>query len=116
MLSNNIPKRQIQIDGIYEYISALKINIAYSEKLLDEDAMVSIINIIDDTAAALINENNTVECYYSIQDFALRIGVSVSTLRLWDKQGKLSPHHRTAGGHRVYSEKQVIQYITNNVE
>lgn len=113
MLSNSIPKRQIQIDGINKYISTLKTNIIGSDKLNDEEAAL-ILNIIDNTASLLINENRNDECYYSIQDFALRIGVSVSTLRLWDKCGKLSPHHRTAGGHRVYSEEQAVQYITNN--
>ena len=49
--------------------------------------------------------------YYSIKDFAELIGVSQNTLRLWDKSGKLKPHHKTNGGHRVYSEQQADEYF-----
>lgn len=110
MLSNSLQKRQIQIDGINEFVSTLKSNISQADNLTCND-VTSVIDIIDETSAKLINDNPIKECYYSIQDFALRIGVSVSTLRLWDKSGKLLPHHRTAGGHRVYSETQAVEYI-----
>lgn len=111
MLSSSIPKRQIQIEGINKYVANLKSNIISSESLENVEEMLL---LVDETARKMIygdEKNNT--CYYSIHEFALRIGVSVSTLRLWDKQNRLKPHHKTAGGHRIYSEEQALRYITN---
>ena len=34
--------------------------------------------------------------YYSIHEFSKIIGVSAQTLRNWDANGKLHPHHTTA--------------------
>ncbi|WP_128893731.1 IS607 family transposase [Longirhabdus pacifica] len=47
--------------------------------------------------------------YYNIGQFAKLSGKSISTLRLWDKQGKLKPHHISEGGHRYYSQEQLDQ-------
>ena len=47
--------------------------------------------------------------FYSIRNFANAIGVSPQTLRLWDKSGKLKPHHISTGGHRYYSEEQLFE-------
>lgn len=52
--------------------------------------------------------------FYNINEFAKRLGVSSSTLRNWDKSGALTPHHRTAGGHRVYSEEQAVHYLAQS--
>ena len=52
------------------------------------------------------------EKHYSIEEFSKRIGVSTSTLRNWDKSGLLSAHHRTSGGHRVYTETQALEYLS----
>ena len=48
--------------------------------------------------------------YYSVTEFAEKIGVSASTLRVWDKEGKLSPHHITDGGKRFYSDEQLSYF------
>lgn len=40
--------------------------------------------------------------YMSIGSAASYLGVSVVTLRRWDKAGHLKPAWRTAGGHRRY--------------
>lgn len=48
---------------------------------------------------------------YSIGKFAKLIGRSIETLRSWDKQGKLIPSYRSAGGHRMYSEKQLNEVL-----
>ena len=45
--------------------------------------------------------------FLSIGMAAVLIGVSVSTLRRWEKEQKLKPSHRTLGGHRRYSRDQV---------
>jgi putative resolvase len=40
----------------------------------------------------------------SIGEMARRLGVSVATLRRWDREGRLRPVLRTPGGHRRYGE------------
>lgn len=40
--------------------------------------------------------------YLSIGQSANFIGVSISTLRVWDRINKLKPSYRTVGGHRRY--------------
>jgi len=52
--------------------------------------------------------------YYSIGNFAKKIGKSVSTLRVWDEKNILKPHHITQSGHRMYSEDQVFQVLNLN--
>ena len=39
---------------------------------------------------------------FSISDAAKFYGVSVVTMRRWHKLGKLMPHSRTLGNHRVF--------------
>ena len=43
--------------------------------------------------------------YLSIGEKAKECGVSVATLRRWDKRGLLKPDIITAGGHRRYKNK-----------
>ena len=49
--------------------------------------------------------------YYSIREFSKIIGVSAQTLRNWDANGKLHPHHTTASGYRYYSDEQLNQVM-----
>ena len=49
--------------------------------------------------------------YYSIHEFSKTIGVSAQTLRNWDHNGKLHPHHTTASGYRYYSDEQLSQIL-----
>ena len=49
--------------------------------------------------------------FLKVQEFSDAVGVSVKTLRSWDKDGKLKPDHRTAGGQRMYTQKQVGEYF-----
>ena len=44
--------------------------------------------------------------YLSIGEKAKECGVSVATLRRWDKRGLLKPDIITAGGHRRYKNKK----------
>lgn len=44
---------------------------------------------------------------YSIGEFSKKIGKSIETLRLWDKQEKLKPAYISKGGHRMYSDEQL---------
>ena len=44
----------------------------------------------------------------SISVAATRFGVSTSTLRRWEKEGRLIPKCRTLGGHRRYDTNQLL--------
>jgi DNA-binding transcriptional MerR regulator len=48
---------------------------------------------------------------YSIGQLAKMVGVSVSTLRRWDKEALLVPSIITEGGHRRYTEDAVLQIL-----
>ena len=49
--------------------------------------------------------------YYSIGEFAEKIGKSIQTLRNWDKNGSLKPNHITNGGTRYYSQEQLNHFL-----
>ena len=49
--------------------------------------------------------------YYSIGEFAEKIGKTVQTLRNWDKNGSLKPSHTTDGGTRYYSQEQLNHFL-----
>lgn len=51
--------------------------------------------------------------YYSIGEFANEIGKTIQTLRNWDKSGKLKPAYIAPGGHRYYTQSQLIDYRNN---
>ncbi len=48
--------------------------------------------------------------YYSIHEFSKIIGVSAQTLRNWDANGKLHPHHTTVSGYRYYSDEHLPRH------
>ena len=50
---------------------------------------------------------------YTISETAKLLGVSVPTLRRWEKAGKL-PALRTVGRHRRYPEKYIDMYLKGN--
>ena len=54
---------------------------------------------------------DTLSKYCSIHKFSKIIGVSAQTLRNWDANGKLHPHHTTVSGYRYYSDEQLNQVI-----
>ncbi len=49
--------------------------------------------------------------YYSIREFSKILGVSAQTLRNWDSNGKLKPHHTSSNGYRYYSHEQLNQVM-----
>lgn len=49
--------------------------------------------------------------YYSINEFSKILGVSAQTLRNWDGNGKLHPHHTSSNGYRYYSHEQLNQVM-----
>lgn len=48
---------------------------------------------------------------YSIGKFAKETGVSISTLRRWNKEGKLLPAFVSKGGTRYYSDEQLFDLL-----
>jgi len=52
---------------------------------------------------------------YSIGEFAKKIGVTIQTLRDWDKSGKLKPAYRSKGNHRYYSQEQLNEILQKRV-
>ena len=52
--------------------------------------------------------------YYSISEFSKILGVSAQTLRNWDKNNKLKPHHTSTNGYRYYSYEQLNQVMNIN--
>lgn len=49
--------------------------------------------------------------YYSIGEFATKIGKTIQTLRNWDKNGTLKPSHITNAGTRYYSQEQLNHFL-----
>lgn len=52
-----------------------------------------------------------IENMYSIGKLAKKVGISVSTLRRWDRSGALRPVLVTEGGHRRYTEQAVLDIL-----
>lgn len=50
--------------------------------------------------------------YMTVAEFASKIGVHPQTVRKWDREDVLKPHHVLPSGRRLYSEEQV-EKITN---
>jgi len=49
--------------------------------------------------------------YYPIGKFSELAGVTIQSLRNWDKTGRLKPHHVSESGHRYYSQEQLYHYL-----
>lgn len=48
---------------------------------------------------------------YSIGKFAKEIGVTIESVRNWDRTGKLKPSFKNPSGHRYYTQEQVDLYL-----
>lgn len=53
--------------------------------------------------------------YYSINEFSNILGVSAQTLRNWDKNNKLKPHHTSSNGYRYYSHEQLNKVLNISI-
>lgn len=49
--------------------------------------------------------------YYAVGKFSELIGKTGQTLRNWDKNGVLKPHHTGPGGFRYYSQEQLNHFL-----
>ena len=52
--------------------------------------------------------------YYTINKFSKLVGKTPQTLRNWDKNNILKPHHTSTNGYRYYSEEQVKEVLQIN--
>jgi hypothetical protein len=52
---------------------------------------------------------------YRVAKAAKFLGVSVPTMRRWDEKGELSPINRTSGGHRLYTEEQLVKHRDSHI-
>lgn len=49
--------------------------------------------------------------YYSVGEFSKLIGKTTQTLRNWDKDNILKPHHVAPSGYRYYSQEQLNHFL-----
>ena len=49
--------------------------------------------------------------FYSIGEFSKLIGKTTQTLRNWDKEDVLKPHHIANSGYRYYSQEQLNHFL-----
>ncbi len=56
------------------------------------------------------NQSERLEQYLTVKEAAAFLGVSPSTLRNWDRQGKLKAKRHPINGYRLY-EKQDLQRL-----
>lgn len=53
--------------------------------------------------------------YMTVAEFASKIGVHPQTVRKWDREDVLKPHHVLPSGRRLYSEEQVEEIINKGI-
>ena len=58
----------------------------------------------------------TINKYLSIGDTAEMLGVSVPTIRRWQRSGKIKESHRTAGNHRRFCISEIRNLLGINFE
>ena len=73
--------------------------------------MLAFITFIDRIKYKHYKGNLIMSKYYSINEFSKILGVSAQTLRNWDNNGKLHPHHTSSNGYRYYSHEQLNQVM-----
>src|SRR5574344_1339577 len=49
--------------------------------------------------------------YLTVQDASKKLGVSVSTLRNWDKSGKLKSQRNPYNDYRIYSQSDIDEVL-----
>lgn len=64
-------------------------------------------------------QTSSLDEYLTIKDAASYLGVSPSTLRNWDRSGKLETHRHPINGYRLYRKKDLealLQAIKNGTK
>lgn len=52
--------------------------------------------------------------FLTVKEFADQIGVHPQTVRKWDREDTLKPHHILPSGRRLYSVEQVQEILAKN--
>jgi len=52
-------------------------------------------------------EAKPLDRFLTVGEAAERLGVTTTTLRNWDKTGKLTPHRHPINGYRLYAEMDI---------
>ncbi len=60
----------------------------------------------------MLNEESR---YMTVAEFAAKIGVHPQTVRKWDREDVLKPHHVLPSGRRLYSEEQVEEITKRGI-
>lgn len=47
--------------------------------------------------------------HLTIAEAATLLGVSISTLRNWDRQGRLTPRRHPINGYRMYNRAEIVR-------
>ena len=53
----------------------------------------------------------TLSKFLTVQQAASRLGVSASTLRNWDRAGKLKAHRHPINGYRLYATEELEKLL-----
>lgn len=56
-----------------------------------------------------MSQSPTRSSHLTIAETASLLGVSVSTLRNWDRQGKLTPRRHPINGYRMYDRTEIVR-------
>ncbi|PAK78468.1 MerR family DNA-binding transcriptional regulator [Acetobacter fabarum] len=56
-----------------------------------------------------MNQATTQSNYLTIAEAASQLGVSVPTLRNWDRQGKLTARRHPINGYRMYDRAEIVR-------
>ena len=58
-----------------------------------------------------MKEAQKLAAYLTVQDAAQFLGVSPSTLRNWDRTGKLLAHRHPVNGYRLYQKEELRRLL-----
>jgi DNA-binding transcriptional MerR regulator len=61
----------------------------------------------DEAAEPVLEGEAPTAIVWNVGSVAGRLGISASTLRTWERRYEVGPTHRTAGGHRRYTETDI---------
>jgi excisionase family DNA binding protein len=62
-----------------------------------------------------IEEGRSLSDYLTVGEAAAKLGVSRSTLRNWDRAGKLTPHRHPINGYRLYQQSELENLLAQIV-
>ena len=49
-------------------------------------------------------------------EFASKVGISRSMLRVYENEGMIIPHHKSPKGHRLYTQEQADAFLAGDFD